>query len=154
MTAVDVHKPGADLGNRVVIIGGNLTGCETALYIKNLGKDVTIVEMTDNLFSDASRILGRSVQWHLDHDHGGVHCIADAECTEISDQGVHVKSKDGSTEIIPADSIILAVGMESTSETVESMLDCALDVIPIGDCVRPGTVREASRTGYYTALDI
>jgi hypothetical protein len=52
------------------------------------------------------------------------------------------------------DSVVFAVGMESTSDTVDSMLDCALDVIPIGDCIQPGTVREASHTGYYAALDI
>jgi len=27
-------------------------------------------------------------------------------------------------------------------------------VIPVGDCVRPATVMEASSTGYYAALDI
>ena len=52
------------------------------------------------------------------------------------------------------DSVILAVGMQSTADTVKSMLNCAIDVVSVGDCIQPGTVREASRTAYYAALDI
>jgi NADPH-dependent 2,4-dienoyl-CoA reductase/sulfur reductase-like enzyme len=152
ITAVDAHKPGAKLGNRVVIIGGNLGGCETALYIQHLGKEVTIVEMTDRLYADANRVIGSSIKVHLDK--GGVNCITKAECTEISDQGVHIAFKNGNTEIIPADSVILAVGMQSTTDIVQSMLNCAVDVVSVGDCVQPGTVQQASRTAYYAALDI
>jgi 2,4-dienoyl-CoA reductase-like NADH-dependent reductase (Old Yellow Enzyme family)/thioredoxin reductase len=151
MTAVGAHRPGAILGKRVVIIGGNLVGCETALYIQHLGKKVTVVEMTGKLFSDANFIVGLSIQSHLDK---GVSCLTNARCTAISDQGVHITRIDGKTDIIPADSVILAVGMQSTEDIVESMLNCAADVIPVGDCVKPGTIRQASSTAYYTALDI
>jgi NADPH-dependent 2,4-dienoyl-CoA reductase/sulfur reductase-like enzyme len=151
ITAVDAHKPGARLGKRVVIIGGNLVGCETALYIQHLGKEVTVVEMTDRLCADANFAIEVAMKAHLEE---GVHCLANARCTAISDQGVHIANKEGNTEIIPADSVILAVGMQSTAETVQSMLNCAVNVIPIGDCVQPGTIRQASRTGYFAALDI
>ena len=151
ITAVDAHKPGAKLGNRVVIIGGNLVGCETALYIQHLGKEVTIVEMTDRLYADANFAVQMGIKTRLDK---GVRCRTNAKCIEISDQGVHVALKNGNTEIIPADSVILAVGMQSTADTVTSMLNCAVDVVPIGDCVQPGTIRQASRTAYYAALDI
>jgi NADH dehydrogenase FAD-containing subunit len=104
------------------------------------------------LNTDASHVIGSSVQAHLKD--AGITCITDAECTEISGQGVHIKYGDGKTEVIPADSIILAAGMQSTENTVKSMLDCAVDVIPVGDCIKPGTVRQTSRTGYYAALDI
>jgi NADPH-dependent 2,4-dienoyl-CoA reductase/sulfur reductase-like enzyme len=150
MTAVDAHKPGVKLGERVVIIGGNLAGCETALYMKHLGKEVTIVEMTDRLHADANEFIERAIEPYLE----GIRCRTGAKCVEISDQGVHLDCKNGKPEIIPADSVILAVGMKSNSETYQAMLDCASDVIPIGDCIQPGTVRQASHTGYYTALDI
>jgi thioredoxin reductase len=152
ITAVGCHQPGAKLGDRVVVVGGNLAGCETALYLRQLGKDVTIVEMSGRLYADASRILGNSVGVHLEDD--GVKSVTGAEGTEISDEGVHVRLQDGKTQTIPADTVVLAVGMKATTDTVAAMLDCALDVVPVGDCVRPGTVREASRTGYYTAQDI
>lgn len=151
-TAADAHKLGVELGGRVVIIGGNLVGTETALYAGRLGRNVTLIEMTDRLYADASRILGDALKAHLDAT--GVRRVTGARCTEISEQGVTIAMKDGQTEIIPADTVILAVGMRSTANTVEAMLDCAPDVIPVGDCVKPATVRNASRTAYFAALDL
>ncbi len=151
-TAVDIHKPGIETGNRIVIIGGNMTGCETGLYLKGLGKEVTIVEMMDKLHADASEMLESSIKWHVENS--GLQWHTNARCTKITDSGVEVTLEDGSIKEIPADTVVLAAGMKSTGETVASMLDCALDVVPAGDCIKPGTVKEASRTGYYAALDI
>jgi len=150
-TAMDAHKPGAKLGRKVVIIGGNLVGCETALYIKHLGKEVTVVEMTDKLHSDANFAVEPAIEAQLEN---GVRCLTGAKCLAINDQGAQVVYKDGKTEVIPADSVILAVGMKSNAEIVQSMLNCAVEVIPVGDCIQPGTIRQASRTGYFAALDI
>jgi len=150
ITAVDAHQPGAKLGERVVIIGGNLVGCETALFLKHLGKDVTVVEMTDRLHADANDFIERAIDPYLED----VRSLTGAKCIEISGQGVHLDCKDGKPEIIPDDSVVLAVGMRSSSETYEAMLDCAVDVIPVGDCIQPGTFQQASRTGYHAALDI
>jgi len=151
-TVIEAHKPDARLGNRVVIVGGNLGGCETALYIKYLGKEVTIVEMTDQLYSDANPIIKISIEYHLEK--AKVNRFVGAKCTAISEKGVHIQLNRGDTNIIPADSVILAVGMRPTSETVNSLLNCAVDVIPVGDCIKPGTIQQASRTAYYAALDI
>jgi len=151
ITAIDAHKPAARLGDRVVVIGGNLSGCETALYIKDLGREVTVVEMTDKLYADANFAVAIAIKYYLEK---GVRCLAGARCTEISERGAHITFKDGKTDIIPADTVVLAAGMKPASEVVEAMLDCAVDVVPVGDCVRPGTVREASRTGFFAALDI
>jgi pyruvate/2-oxoglutarate dehydrogenase complex dihydrolipoamide dehydrogenase (E3) component len=148
---VEAHASESELGDRIVIIGGNLVGCETAMYLSQLGKKATIVEMTGQLHADANNALAVSLDYHLSAD---VRFLVNAKCTEISENGVHIEFNDGNTDVLPADSVILAVGMKPTTETVDSMLDCAIDVIPVGDCIRPGTVREASRTGYYAALDI
>jgi 2,4-dienoyl-CoA reductase-like NADH-dependent reductase (Old Yellow Enzyme family)/NADPH-dependent 2,4-dienoyl-CoA reductase/sulfur reductase-like enzyme len=152
ITAVAAHQPGVKFGNRVVIVGGNLAGCETALFIHNLGKEVTVVEMTDKLHADANFAVNPSMQLHLEQS--GVHGITGARCTGISAEGVQVVYETGKTEIIPADSVIMAVGMRSNAEVFRSLYDCAPEVIPVGDCIKPGTIRQASRTGYFTARDI
>jgi 2,4-dienoyl-CoA reductase-like NADH-dependent reductase (Old Yellow Enzyme family)/thioredoxin reductase len=151
MTAVDAHKPGAGLGERVVIVGGNLVGCETALYVRQLGKDVTVLEMTDRLCTDAHFAVEIGMRARLAN---GVRCLAGATCTAISDQGVHIVLTDGEEGTVPADTVILAVGMRSNLDTFWSLLDCAVDVVPIGDCIGPGTIQQASRTAYYAALDV
>jgi hypothetical protein len=54
--------------------------------------------------------------------------------------------KDGSEKKLPCDCVILAAGMVSRYDVFEDLLDCSPDVIPIGDCVTPGTVMNASPT--------
>jgi 2,4-dienoyl-CoA reductase-like NADH-dependent reductase (Old Yellow Enzyme family)/thioredoxin reductase len=151
MTAVQAHEPGARLGRRVVIVGGNLVGCETALFVKQLGREVTVLEMTDKLCADAHFAVEIAIRARLKH---GIECLTGARCTAVTDEGALVVTSEGEERTIPADTVILAVGMRSTSEAVRSLRDCALDVVPVGDCVRPGTIQQASRTGYFAALDL
>jgi 2,4-dienoyl-CoA reductase-like NADH-dependent reductase (Old Yellow Enzyme family)/thioredoxin reductase len=151
ITAVDAHKPGARLGKRVAVIGGNLSGFETALYISSLGKEVTVVEMTDKLCADANMMIQMSLQDHMNKD---VRYLTDTKCTAIGEKGITVMLKDGKTENIPSDTVVLAVGMRANYDVFLSMQKSAVEVIPVGDCIKPGTVMEASRTAYYAALDI
>ena len=39
-------------GNNVVVIGGGDVGCETALYLRQQGKDVTVIDMLDELMAE------------------------------------------------------------------------------------------------------
>jgi 2,4-dienoyl-CoA reductase-like NADH-dependent reductase (Old Yellow Enzyme family)/thioredoxin reductase len=152
ITAIQSHQPDITLGTNIVIVGGNLVGCETALYTSHLGKQVTVLEMTDTLHADANWAVGPSLDEHLPE--AGVKTITGTRCTAITDKGVQVTYKNGKTEVIPADTVILAVGMRSNAEVFQTMYNCAPEVIPVGDCIRPGTIRQASRTGYFTARDI
>jgi pyruvate/2-oxoglutarate dehydrogenase complex dihydrolipoamide dehydrogenase (E3) component len=136
----------------VAIIGGNLAGCETALFFRKLGKTVTVIEMADILHADANFAVGPSLHEHLENS--GVIGVTGARCNGISAAGVQVVFKNGKTEIIPTDSIILAVGMVSNAEVLQALYDCAPEVVAVGDCLQPGTIREASRMGYFTACDI
>jgi 2,4-dienoyl-CoA reductase-like NADH-dependent reductase (Old Yellow Enzyme family)/thioredoxin reductase len=152
VTAVEAYQSGVKMGNRVVIIGGNLVGCETGLFIRQLGKEVTVVEMTGRLHADANFALGPALQAHLEQS--GVRAITGARCSAIFETGVQVAYVNGKVENIAADTVVLAVGMLSNSEVFQSMYDCAAEVIAVGDCLKPGTIRQASRTGYFSARDI
>ena len=152
LTAIQAHKSPGSLGKKVAVIGGNLAGCETALFVRSLGKEATVIEMTDKLHADANFAVGPSMEERLKAD--GVHGITGARCTAITEKGAELTYQDGKKEVIPADTVILAVGMRSNSDTFEAMYDCAPEVIPVGDCIKPGTIRQASRTGYFTARDI
>jgi len=49
---------------------------------------------------------------------------------------------------------LLATGMMSRTELVESLRGSAPDFSVIGDCYQPGTVLEAIQYGYFTALNL
>ena len=50
-TATDVLLGKKESGQRVLIVGGGLIGCKTALWLAQQDKEVTIVEMLSELIS-------------------------------------------------------------------------------------------------------
>jgi len=148
-TCLTAHEPGADLGQKVVIVGGNMVGCETALSLKARGKDVTVVEMTDRLYSDATDILGMSFAVKM----RGIEQRTGTRCVEITDRGI-VAEHGGQREIIEADSVLLAVGLRPVRDLAPSLSGYAGTYAELGDCVKPANVRQATRHGFYAARDL
>ena len=61
---------------------------------------------------------------------------------------------EGTTSLLPADTVVYCVGMRANSDAYCQLYDCAGEVYRVGDCIKPGTVREVILTGYYTAAEI
>ncbi len=60
--------------------------------------------------------------------------------------------EDGREAFIPADSVVLAAGMKAREAERDAFLGVAYDVIPVGDCVKAGTIRDATVRGFDAAL--
>ena len=54
--ALDVYDDISRIGNKVVIVGGGLTGCETGLHLAKKGRDVTVIEMLDRVAADSYKM--------------------------------------------------------------------------------------------------
>jgi len=54
--AVEVLLGEKHCGSRVVMVGGGLVGCETALWLAQNGKEVTVVEMLDNILASGKPV--------------------------------------------------------------------------------------------------
>jgi 2-enoate reductase len=50
-TAIDVLLGKKDVGNKTVVVGGGLVGCELALDLAKKGKEVTIVEALNKILA-------------------------------------------------------------------------------------------------------
>jgi NADPH-dependent 2,4-dienoyl-CoA reductase/sulfur reductase-like enzyme len=148
-TAAEAHCETEKLGQRVAVIGGNLVGCETALYLRDSGRTVTLIEARQAMHIDANPAVGEAI----DNRFGDINLLTDSRCVKISPNSVTVE-KDGEETVVPADSVVLAVGMRSNSGVYYDMLDCALDVTPVGDCLQVSNVYGATHTAYTAALDI
>ena len=108
--AVDYLLENKTVGDKVVVIGGGLTGCEIAydLYLK--GKTPVIVEMQDDLITTKGICLANTSYLRDFFKTNKVEVHLETGVSEIHDDGVTVKHKDGSVEKIAADSVILSVG--------------------------------------------
>lgn len=149
--AIDVHDEGIEIGNKVVVVGGGLVGCETALHLAQQGKDITVIEMMDDVAADANPIHKNALMIELSEL---VKLQKSTKCAEITDDGVIGLAYDGDKKLFEADTVIVAVGMKSRSRMVEELRDLAPEFAVAGDCVKPKKVMQAIRSGYDAAMNI
>ena len=107
--AIDYLLGTKEVGERVVIIGGGLTGCEIAYDLYRKGKKPTIVEMQDDLITTPGICLANTsyLRDFFKANHVPVHL--ETGLCKIEDGQVTVKHGE-ETFAIPADSVILSVG--------------------------------------------
>ncbi len=141
---------GEELGQELAVLGGGLVGCETALYLAmETGRKVTILEMLDEVATDEMYLTRDALLDRL-AEHTTV--ITGAKCTAITDTGVVYVDKEGAEHTVPCENVVLSAGMRPRQDLSESFRDCAPFFVSIGDCRKATNVRNATRTGYDTAM--
>ncbi len=139
------------VGEKVVVLGGGLAGCECAVHLNQEGKQVALVEMRDMLAPDCN-IRHRPILMQKIEE--GVDVYLNTAGLAVTEDGLKVKKEDGSEEVLPADTIICAVGQRANRADVDKLRNTAPFVREIGDCIRPANITKAVYEGYHAALDI
>jgi 2,4-dienoyl-CoA reductase-like NADH-dependent reductase (Old Yellow Enzyme family)/NADPH-dependent 2,4-dienoyl-CoA reductase/sulfur reductase-like enzyme len=152
LTAMDVYYSTEKVGKSVVIVGGGLLGCETALFLTGQGRRVTIVEILDRLGDPTYVHYNTPLVEAIDNSPNIAYRLG-TKCVEITSNGIVVE-KDGKIEELLTDSVVFTVGQMPEMETVESLRDCADEFYSVGDCVKPQRIAEATRTGFFSAMNI
>ena len=108
--AVDFLLGRKEVGERVVVIGGGLTGCEIAYDLYLQGKKPAIVEMQDDLVTTPGICLANTSYLRDFFKTNQVPVYLETGLCEVLEDGVIVKGKDGKEFKIDADSVIMSVG--------------------------------------------
>lgn len=153
-TVVDGYEHEEKVGNKVVIIGGGMVGCESALHFAEHGKDVTLIEMLPWLAAQDTTYTERMDTLYFMRQQPKLKQYLNTTCTEITDKGVKAVGKDGKELYFEAATVLLAAGYKARKEEVAKFYGTAFDVIPVGDCVVAGPLVRATRTGFDAALRI
>ena len=148
----ELRRKNPSFGKRVVVLGGGLVGCETSIWLREQGKDVTVVEMKGDFAGDAPIFHKTAVR--LQMNELGVALNLNTTAIAITDEGLLARTRDGEEILFPADTILCAAGMRARHQVVEELLQGAPEVYPVGDCVRAGQVFWAVTGGYFAALDL
>jgi 2,4-dienoyl-CoA reductase-like NADH-dependent reductase (Old Yellow Enzyme family)/thioredoxin reductase len=146
-TAWDVLQ-GKVVGRRVVVAGGGLVGVETALFLCGLGKEVTLVEMLDDVAGDAGPLNRARLKRALAETDIQVRCRTELRC--IAPGGAVVRGAAGEEEL-PADAVVLALGVRSTDGLFRALEGQVPGLHAIGDCVSPRNLMEAIHEGFDVA---
>jgi 2-enoate reductase len=136
------------VGQKVVVIGGGLVGCETALELSLQGKGVTIVEMLDDILKVADHFVANDQNLRYLLAESNVHIMTGTKLTEILDNGIKAE-KDGKLGTIPCDSVVFAAGFRSDHSLYDQIEEAGFEVVNIGDNVKPGKVIDAVHQAYH-----
>lgn len=156
ISAVDLLLGKGEAGESVVVVGGGRIGCETALYLAQQGKKVTIVEILDRVLRDMVEGWGNAPNPNaidllrlLAESHMKI--STSTNVLEITDTGLVIADAQGKRSTLEADTITFAVGMKPNTELQEALQDKLPEVYAIGDCVEPRLVLNAIWEGFRTA---
>lgn len=162
----DLFEDGVTLGKKIVIMGGGLVGCETALHLAEEGHEVTVIEMAPEIAAETTAAHRRAlkVRMGLHPDMAGGKNTApglvppvlqvSTKCKEITDKGVVAITPDGKETLFEADTVICALGLRPRSNVVDELRGTKHVFLPIGDCVKTQQVTQAVRAGYDTAVGL
>jgi pyruvate/2-oxoglutarate dehydrogenase complex dihydrolipoamide dehydrogenase (E3) component len=153
-------KAGADvlaenargLGQRVAVIGGNGVGLDVAMFLKEKGKDVTVLEMTDDVGTDLAAFLRLQLKELMATNQ--IEWLAGHEVVAVTNAGVTVKAK-GATKEMVFDSVVAAVGFDSvdTSGVEQWLRQAGYAVRTVGTCVDPGHLLNAVHGAFWAAIE-
>ncbi len=151
-SALDIleEKINPESGEKVVVIGGGMTGCETAEFLKQKGSEVTVVEMLPELVTGEHPINKITVLERLEKE--GIQILTGHKLVAVHPGTVELSHEEGDTnKQLPADRVILALGLEPQVEEREKWGQVNDKVKIIGDAVKPRRVAEAARDAFETA---
>ncbi len=152
----DVDCGRVPVGKKVIVVGGGLTGAESAVDLAMQGKDVTLLEMQgpEALLNGSSLINKFSLQSLLMKH--GVKVVTNTKLEEITDKGIKTINSRFQWKEYEADTVALALGMRPRKDVIASLRHAIpeTEVYVIGDGKQIGNVYAAVHAGFDTAAEI
>lgn len=147
----DVQK----IGRQVVVMGGGETAVEAAIYLDELGRDVTLVHRREALMTKDCVVTDRIA--YLERlATTRIATVLSHQVVEIRNDGVTAVDGTGRSRRIDADTVVAALGYVGRRDGFAERLKTreGLEVFEIGDLVKTGKIYDAIHTGYKTALRV
>jgi 2-enoate reductase len=155
INACDFLAGKGQAGQRVVVVGGGQVGCEMGLWLSQQGKKVTVVEKLDDLLIGARPIpwMNRVMLLDLLNFHK-VEVMTNFSLFEVIDKGAVVIHKDSRKETLPADTIIIAVGLQPEQGIYRLLHGNLTNLYLIGDAREAKNIMNAIWDAYEVARAI
>lgn len=139
-------------GNKAMVIGGGITGAETALELASEGKEVTIVEMLDKfLDSHATVIPG----YLMALKKANVHIITGHRLESVHNNYAVITDRFGNTCKLETDCIVIAAGFLPQQELAHELEETTdMEIYMAGDCQKVRQIQDAVHEGYIAGRQI
>ncbi len=156
--ALAVFSPGEalsspdKLGPKVLIIGGGGIGAETADFLSEKGKAVTLVEMREGIALDLVGHLQHFLNMRLKEKN--VQILTATKVLRFEPSGVWVEDAKGIRKLGGFDSVVAAVGGKPDNDLATALKGKVPEIFVVGDAAQPREVLEALLEAEEAAIKI
>jgi 2-enoate reductase len=150
-TAADILTGKETSGEAIVVIGGGLVGCETALWLAEQGKKVAVVEMLPEILGGEHGMPFMNYEMLTDllaANH--VDIYRRTRVLRVNDDSVTVEMPGGVKEL-PADTVMIAVGYRSEHHLQDDLRGLSIPVYNVGDSRQVKNIMQAIWDAYEVA---
>ena len=141
-----------EIGNRVVVIGGQRAGLVAAEHLASAGHEVEIVEAGKRLAGDVvPTFKWRHNAWLTELS---LSPRKNTRVLGIEAAGVRVSNGDGHEQVLPADTVIVSSTRRSNDALITELDFSADELYAIGDAVAPRSMHNAVHDGYRLGVRI
>lgn len=137
-----------ELPESLAIIGGGVIGIEFASFFNSMGVKVHVIEMMPEILGAMDKET--SAMLRADYAKRGINFMLDTKVVGVNEKGVQVE-KDGSTETIEADRVLVSVGRRANTKNI-GLETLHIDLLRNG--VKVNEYMQTSHPNVYAAGDI
>ena len=140
-----IHREHVARNQKVVVVGSGMTGLETAEILNETGNEVTVLEMADEIApgtwfqlvdDEMERLKPYGTKFLPSHR------LLEIQPGEI----IAADHKAGRVVHIPADCVVLSLGVRPENRLVEELAKTLPRVYAVGDAVKSGTIADAVKS--------
>jgi len=147
VTGLEILRGTATAKRKVVVIGGNVVGCEVADLLSSNGKDVTILEATDTICGDLDFV--RQGRMFESLDATAVKRFTEAKCSSIQADKVTFIQNGTEQTITGVGTVVIATGSKPNDVLSDYLNQHDIEHYVIGDAKEVGfaidAIHEAAR---------
>ena len=133
------------VGKKVVIVGGNIQGCELCEFLFKRGRQVTIVESGPELGEGITKEdQFRFFPWL---ERRGIPTYTGVRYEEVNDRGLVITTKDGERKTLEADSIVVTLPLLPNTAIAAGLQGKVPETHIIGSSKEPGLIYNAIADG-------
>lgn len=151
ISATDLLLNKGKLTKRILVVGGGLIGCETAIYLAQEGHQVILASRRSEILTDVIQ-HNRLMLLKMVADHN-IQVMSSTVPLKLTTSGILVKQ--GNKELIlPSDSLVFGGYMYPQDDLLKNLNGKIAHLYAIGDCIKPRRIINAIWEAFHAVRSI